>query len=67
MTLEHAIESLKQFGDWTDAQRIQVLIETMDELNNGDALEFLDHWIAHARPLLVRNSSSVLDPSPNQP
>jgi hypothetical protein len=60
MTLRKAIKELRYFETWTDEQRIRVLIESLDALNNGDALEYLDHWIGRARALLERNPSSAL-------
>ncbi|MCU0711982.1 MAG: hypothetical protein MUC43_07970 [Pirellula sp.] len=51
--LTKAVEKLCQYDSWTDAERIRVLVETLDNLNNGDALAYLDHWMAKARPLLV--------------
>lgn len=52
MTLKKALKNLEGFESWTDRERIQIFIQTMDRLNNGDALAFLDHWISHARGVL---------------
>lgn len=60
MKIHTALKRIDKFEKMTDLERIRVLIQSMDQLNNGDALEFLDHWISAARPLLVVNPSSLL-------
>lgn len=61
MRLQTAIRSLSKFNDWTDQEKITALVKTMDRLNNGDALEYLDHWISHARASVVVNCRTPLE------
>ena len=63
MTLKKALKNLDGFESWTDGERIRRFVETMDQLNNGDALAFLDHWISHVRASLVVTSMTPLNKS----
>lgn len=50
--LELALDDLPKLATQTERERIQTLTRTMDELNNGDAMEYFGHWLDAVRDAL---------------